>query len=75
MGNYEIIKFYQNPDKRPKVLRGGLTLAQARKICDNPELSSITASAPKGCEKNEQKIAHWSVKQKHWFVGFRGQNA
>lgn len=70
---YEVVKFYQDPSKKAKVLRGGCTLEEARALCDDPELSSRTAKPPKGCGGNEHKIQAWSDKQKHWFVGFRRQ--
>lgn len=70
---YEAVKFWQYPDKKPKVLRKDLTLEEARTFCDDPELSSRTAQPPKGCGGNEHKIQVWNDKQKHWFVGFRRQ--
>lgn len=70
---YEIVKFYQNPSKKARVLRGGCTLEEAREFCDDPELSSMTARSPKGCDGDERKIQKWNDKQKHWFVGFRGR--
>lgn len=65
---YNIIKFYQ--DGRRRVIRRGLDLDQARKYCDDPELSSRTASKPKGCARDEAQIARWDEKNKHWFYGF-----
>lgn len=72
-GLYKAIKFYQNPEKKPQVLRRDLTLEEAREFCDDPELSSKTAKPPKGCGGDERKIQAWGNKQKHWFVGFRRQ--
>ena len=73
MKTYEIVKFYENPNKRPTVLRRGYDLEQARAYCEDSELSSKTALPPKGCGGDEKKIAEWHKKQKHWFVGFRSE--
>lgn len=70
---YEAVKFWQHPDKKPKVLRRDLTLEEARKFCDDPEQSSMTAHPPKGCGGDERKIQKWHEKQKHWFVGYMRQ--
>ena len=70
---YEVVKFWQNPDKKAKILRKDLTLEQARKFCDDPELSSRTATPPVGCGGDNNKIQRWNDSQKHWFVGFREQ--
>jgi hypothetical protein len=51
-------------------MRRGLTLEQARKHCDDPETSSISAAKPKGCANDERKIELWHEKQKHWFDGY-----
>lgn len=73
MKTYEIIRFYENPDRKPTVLQHGYSLEQARAYCDDPETSSMTAKYPKGCGGDEKKIARWHEKQKHWFVGFRSE--
>lgn len=66
---YKVVKFYQ--DGRPsKTIRRGLSRDEARAFCNDPELSSRTASRPKGCAGNEAQIARWDEKQKHWFCGF-----
>lgn len=39
---YHIVRFYQNGKSR--VIRRGLTLAQAKKHCSHPETSSSTAT-------------------------------
>lgn len=67
---YNIIRFYEAPDRRSRVMRRGLTLEQARKHCDDPETSSISAAKPKGCANDERKIELWHEKQKHWFDGY-----
>lgn len=68
---YEIVRFYENKEKQNRVRQRGLSLEQAKKICADPETSSMTAKAPKGCEGNEKKIKRWHEKQKHWFDGYR----
>lgn len=71
---YKIIRFYQN-DRRPRVQRRGLTLEQAQKWCTDPETSSQTARAPRGCDGDERKIERWNDKQKHWFDGYQREEA
>lgn len=71
---YEAVKFYQHPNKKPRVLRKDLTLDEARAFCNDPELSSRTAQPPNGCGGDECKVQKWGDRQKHWFVGFREQN-
>lgn len=70
---YEIVRFYQDPNRYPTVLQHGYTLEEARKYCDDPELSSETAQPPIGCGGDERKISKWHEKNKHWFVGFRSE--
>ena len=67
---YKIIRFYQD-DRRTRVMRKNLTLAQAQAHCDDPEASSKTAS--KACNGNPQAIERWHDKQKHWFDGYTEQ--
>lgn len=71
---YEVVRFYQDSTKAPTVLQSGYTLEEARKYCDDPETSSMTAKSPKGCDGDERKIEKWNEKQKHWFVGYRRQS-
>ena len=73
MKTYSIVRFYENPNKKPTVLQRGYDLEQARAYCDDPRLSSLTAQYPKGCNGDKKKIAEWHKKQKHWFVGFKGE--
>lgn len=66
---YKIVRFYQ--DGRPsRTIRRGLTLAEARRHCNDPETSSYTAHSPRGCGGNERRQAKWLDQQKHWFDGF-----
>lgn len=67
--SYKIIKFYE--DGRNRVVRRGLTLEQAKQICNDPETSSMTAKKPRGCANDETQIARWHETQKHWFLGFQ----
>ena len=71
MQYYNIVKFYQNPAQSPSVQPnfGRVTLEQARRICQDPEMSSKTAL--KACNNNQSLIDKWHNKQKHWFYGFR----
>lgn len=73
MKYYEIVKFYQDEDKHPRVLQRNYSLEEARKYCDDPELDSKTAKQPKGCGGDEKLIQKWNDEHKHWFVGFREQ--
>lgn len=65
-----IIRFFEDPERESKVIKTGLTEEQAKQWCNDPETSSYTAKAPKGCEGNPDKIAKWHEKKKHWFDGF-----
>lgn len=71
METYEVVRFYQNENKCSTILQSGLTLEEARKFVDDPEMSSKTARKPKGCEGDPAMIERWNNKNKHWFVGFR----
>ena len=70
MQYYEIVKFYQKDGQRPRIQRGygRLTIDQARRICQDPESSSKTAST--ACKGQDNLIASWHDKQKHWFLSF-----
>lgn len=68
--NYNIVRFFENPEKERRIVQQGLSLKEAREWCDDPETSSYTASYPKGCGGNEEKIRQWHEKKKHWFDGF-----
>ena len=70
---YETIKIYERPGKEARVLQRNLTLDEARKYCDDPETSSMTATPPNGYGGDERKIQAWHDKEKHWFVGYRRQ--
>jgi hypothetical protein len=72
---YEVVKFTQR-GTRPRVQYRNLTLAEAQKKCKDPETSSRTARAPRGCLNskgfiNEAKVQRWHNLGKHWFYGYR----
>lgn len=71
METYEIVRYYENINRKSRVIQRGLSLEQARAWCNDPETSSMTAKAPKGCGGNTAKIDRWHDAQKHWFDGFR----
>ncbi len=71
---YTVVRFYQN-DRRPRIIKRGLTLEEAQKHCNDPETSSKTARAPRGCmnakgQINMAKWQRWNDLQKHWFDGY-----
>lgn len=66
---YNIINFPQG-NKRARIIKRNVTLAEAQRICNDPETSSTTARKPKGCEGDEAIIERWNEKQKHWFYGY-----
>lgn len=68
MTEYKIIRFSQHGSQR--VIKRGLTLAQAQAICEDPETSSMTAKKPKGCAGDEAMKQRWHEKNKHWFYGY-----
>lgn len=43
---YKIIRNYKNADIRPRIIKTGLTLEEARAHCSDPETSSRTATTP-----------------------------
>lgn len=57
---YHIVRMYQTGKSR--VIRRGLTLAQAKKHCRNPETSSKTATTPAAKARTKK---HGS-----WFDGY-----
>lgn len=64
-----IKRFYE--DNSPaRIIKTGLTLEEAKAHCNDPETSSMTARAPRGCEGDEERIAEWHEQKKHWFDGF-----
>lgn len=69
MATYKIVRFYQD-DRRPRVIKRGLTESQAKQHCNDPETSSHTASRPAGCNGDQALIDSWNSKLKHWFDGF-----
>lgn len=75
MTEYEVIRFSQNG--RQRLIKGGVSLSEAQKICSDPETSSMTATAPRGCKQrnsnmiNQAKVQRWHDLNKHWFYGYR----
>lgn len=70
MGTYNIRRFFENEGRASRIVARGLTLDEAREWCNDPETSSYTAQAPKGCGNNPTKIEKWHENKKHWFDGF-----
>lgn len=70
MTTYRIVRFYENPELNRRIIKGGLTLEQAKAWCNDPETSSMSARSPRGCAGDEDEIAAWHEDQKHWFDGF-----
>lgn len=59
---YKIVRMYQNPDKRNRTIRTGLSLEAAQAHCSDPETSSST------CTKHEAKRrTNWYGP---WFDGY-----
>jgi hypothetical protein len=56
--------------RKPRLMRRNLTLAEARKHCQDPETSSISAKKPRGCGHDERMVERWHDLQKHWFDGY-----
>ena len=57
---YKIIRFYQKSTKR--VVKRGLTLAEAQAHCGSPETASSTATSSKARQRTRKKGA--------WFDGY-----
>lgn len=58
---YQIVRFYEDDDW--EVILTGLTLAEARAHCNDPETSSRTATSP-------EALAHTAERDQQWFDGF-----
>ena len=55
---YEAVKFYQHPNKNPRVLRKDLTLDEARAFCNDPdELNASTQWLA------YDKLREWNLEQ------------
>ena len=66
---YNIRRFYE--DGRPsRIVARVYGLKNAQKWCNDPQTSSYTAKSPRGCNGNQDRIAEWHKKNKHWFDGF-----
>jgi hypothetical protein len=60
MGRYRIVRHFFH--KRPRIIRRGLTLAEAREHCSDPETSSRTAEGQAGRDRTRKHGA--------WFDGY-----
>lgn len=69
---YEIIRFYEDLDRHPRVMRTGLTREQAVKHCEDPETSSYTAKHC--CHGSQKLIDKWHNEKRHWFDSFTPSN-
>ncbi len=60
---YKTVRMYQNGDKYDRqTLETGLTFAEAKEYCADPETSSRTATGHEARKRTEQREA--------WFDGF-----
>jgi hypothetical protein len=60
---YRVVRYYQpNPLQRSRVILSGLTEADARAHCQDPESSSLTATGPIGRRRTRERGA--------WFDGY-----
>lgn len=50
---YEIVRLFQADDRKPRVIRRGLTLEQAQAHCQDPETSSTTCTSSRGKRRTE----------------------
>jgi hypothetical protein len=62
MSTYRIVRMFQNPSIRSKVIKRGLTLEEAQSHCRNPETSSRTAT---GTDAQCYTLAYGA-----WFDGY-----
>ena len=51
---YRIVRLYMNGNPTRKILKRGLTLAEAQEHCKDPETSSSTARKPAGRIRTRQ---------------------
>lgn len=58
MTTYRIIRLYQNPDLRKRVVKRGLTFAEAQAHCQDPETSSSTATSSRG-KSRTRELGPW----------------
>ena len=59
---YRVVRYYQDRDTDSEIVETGLTLAEAKDACQDPETSSRTASTPEGLARTREHGA--------WFHGF-----
>jgi hypothetical protein len=60
--NFKIIRFFGREDRRPRVIKSGLTEGEARQHCRNPETSSRTATS--------HKAKAYTRANGEWFDGY-----
>ena len=63
---YSIIRMYQREGERSKVIKAGLTLAEAQQHCRDPETSSSTATSPDAKQRTRTRGP--------WFDGYQGDS-
>jgi len=63
MPDYEIVRFYQDPNHPEAIVKTGLTLEAAQKHCRDPETSSSTCSNAAGLARTKARGP--------WFDGYR----
>jgi len=63
---YRIVRFYQNALVRRRVIARGLSLAQAREHCQDPETSSRTCVCSAGRARTRRLGP--------WFDGYEAEN-
>lgn len=66
---YQVVRYYQDPNKRAVVQKENLTLEQAREWCSDDETSSKTASKYASMTKR----SNLDKNQQNWFDGYRSQ--
>jgi hypothetical protein len=59
---YKIVRMYQDPDRRSRVIRSRVTLAEAQAHCQDPETSSRTCTRYAA----QQRTARYGP----WFDGY-----
>ena len=62
MQRYNIVRMYFNTEKNRKIIHTGLTLAEAKAHCENPETSSRTCTTAIAKQR--------TARNGEWFDGF-----
>jgi len=66
MATYRIVRMYSNR-RGTDIIVTGLTLAEAKRHCSDPETSSLTST----CPKVKANAKRWG----NWFDGYEKENA